>query len=373
MVTDATSVVSERLHLARHLAGRLVAMPEVQAALLTGSLTAGLGSRTSDVDVLLVGDGLPRERRQVFAGPVRVDVRQLSSLQLAAAVDGVLAARMLSDDAATPVPASDLALAIGVSTGEVVAGGQIVEPLRERLHAGRLPLRRVVTSRWLDLAHYGHEDLAGLVAAGEPDAAILVGRDLLLAAGKALVTGSGDLHLGRKWVCRQLDRTAPTDFPRSEFRRLMRADPTADESGAGVTALHRFAQTCLAAAATVGWHGVSLWLWPRWLPGSGPLRRSAELSIRAYDDAVLLTAPTGRRVRLRHDVALVWALCDGVTPDVVARDARQLGQAASAYASLSADRCRSIVGLLVRAGLVTQQPSSREEPIHVHGDDLMRP
>ncbi|MEU7615283.1 hypothetical protein AB0M91_04025 [Micromonospora rifamycinica] len=346
---------SERLALAREVAARLAARPGVTTVFLTGGMTVGLGNRTSDVDVYLVGPDVEAGREQVFAGPVRIDVHRLSTRALQAAVRRVVGATLRSDDGADVVGERDVTTALRLHLGEVVRDGG-ADALRETLGAHEATLRRLLITRWLDLAHYGQEDLAGLVdAPDDGDSAVMTARLLLRTAGKALAAACGDLFPGEKWVWRQLDRSAPAGFPHDHFRHLLRADPlAAGPDAVRLADLRRFAQTCLAATATLGWHGVPLAHQPRWRGGDGPLRRLPELSVRAYRDGVVLTSPESRRVRLSHEAALVWALCDGVDESTVRHDVERLRPVHDAARRLAPERVPVLAAELRAARLIQQ-------------------
>jgi hypothetical protein len=348
----------ERLALAREVAARLARGPRVTSAFVAGSLAVGLGNHTSDVDVHLAGPRLEPGREQVFAGPVRVDVHRLPTAALAGVVRRVVAATLRSDDGGDVVAEADVTTAVRLHGGEIVLDGGAAE-LQRTLREHDLTLRRLVTTRWLNLAHYGQEDLAGLIdEPGDGDSATMVARLLLRTAGKALAAACGDLFPGEKWVWRQLDRSAPAGFPHDRYRLLLRADPLAEDPDAVRLAdLRRFAQTCLAATAALGWHGTPLAHWPHWLGGDGPLRRAAELSVRAYADGVVLTAPDSRRVRLSHGAALVWALCDGVDAATLRRDVAGLGAAHDPARGLTPERVTELVDRLLAAGLIQGGPA----------------
>jgi hypothetical protein len=169
------------------------------------------------------------------------------------------------------------------------------------------------------------------------------------------MAGCDDLYAGRKWLWRQLARSAPESFPVQQFNAMMRVALCEGQEADVIAEVRHFAQTCLIAAATLGWHGVPLHRWPRWSRGEDGLMRSDLVSVRAYTDAVLVAFPDGRRVRLGHDVALVWGLCDGITPERVAGEAGRLAGAEDAYAGLTAERSQAILSRLIGAGLVRQE------------------
>ncbi|MEH1016375.1 hypothetical protein V6U90_25135 [Micromonospora sp. CPCC 206060] len=347
---------AERRALAGQVAARLAGTPGVTDAFLTGSLLVGLGNRTSDVDLYLLGPDIAPGRHQVFAESVRIDVHRQSTAGLATTVDRVAAASLRSDAGAAVVADRDVVAALRLRCGEVVVDSGYLGTLQRRLRERDGTLRRLLLTRWFDAAHYGQEDLAGLLDdPADADAATMVARLLLRTAGKAVAAACDDLFPGEKWVWRQLDRSAPAGFPLADFRRLLRVDPLADPAGTGLTDVRRFAQTCLAAAATLGWHGVPLACWPRWQPADGSLHRPPELSVRAYVDGVVVTAPDSRRVRLSHAAALVWALCDGVDDRTLRQDTERLSRTHPVYHGLDRERTAGLVAGLVEARLVERR------------------
>lgn len=340
-----------RLPLARRVARQLSVEAGAGACFLAGSLTAGLGNRTSDIDVYLVhsGDGSrPRTRSQLVLDRTRFDVQQLTATELAGVVDRVSGASHPSEGGSV-LPQQDVDLVVRLRYGEVITDDGTLAPLADRARAASEPVRRALITHWLTTAHYELEDLAGLLP-DDPDAAVMSARTGLLLAGKAVAASCDDLYRGQKWTWRQLLRSAPDGFPLEHFRALLRRDPLAAESG--MTALADFTQTCLAASATLGWFGVPLAHWPSWRTGSGPLRRAPGFSPRAYDDALVLALPARRRVRLRPAAALVWALCDGVSAETLRTRVRALRESHPQYASLDSDRCDRLLGQLVTSHLV---------------------
>jgi hypothetical protein len=358
MVTPA-----DKLALGRRVADRLASAAGVTASFLAGSVVDGLGNDTSDIDLYLIGPGLAPGRRQLSADGTRIDVHELPADELAATADRAFGTRLTSDRPDPPVGERDLALLIRLSTADVRTGAAVLEPVRRRLADRASELRRIAITSWLTSAHADLEDLAGAVAGGDPDAAVLLARSALVAAGKAVAVSCGNLGLGRKWVWRQLDRSAPGSFPLGHFRFLHRADPDSAD-GPPLAEVLAFTQTCLAASATLGWQGVPLDRWPRWQAGPGPLLPAPGLRPMPYEDAVVLSVPAGRRVRLRPDVALVWGLCAGVDADSLGAEADRLRTEAAPYAGLDLVRSREILSRLVAAGLIVAAPRAapRDHP-----------
>lgn len=354
MTADAS--VHDRVRLGRSIASRLAASTRAQAALLAGSMLAGLGSATSDIDIYLVGSPTEEKRRQLFADDIRVDVQHVSLETLEALVDRVLTTRLCSDRPGRPLSERETALAVRLWTGEIVTDSGSLAGLRRRLAADPLRLPRLVMNHWALAAYFAAEDCVGLRQSDSPvdvDSAAYTGRRALLCAGKALAAAAGDLYHGEKWVWRQLDRSGPDGFPFAEFRRLLLDDPLAAGPEAGLTALTSLAQTCLIATATLGWHGIDLGRWPAWSSGGGPLHRSPAFFPRVYDDVVVLIQPGGRHIRLSPNAALVWGLSHGRSARTVTEHALSLSRESSVFAGLTGDTCRNAIAELRGAGLLT--------------------
>jgi hypothetical protein len=335
------------LELVERVSERLAADSGASASFLAGSLAEGLGNRTSDIDVYLTGPDLARRRRQLSVDGIRLDAHYLPLGFLSDLVHRVLATTP-PDQPLAPVPEADLALAVRLRTARVLTGADVIRPLQDRVRQGAAQLRRLTIAECLDLAYAELEDFAGAQDSGDLDAATMLARSALLMAGKAVAAACDELYGGRKWVWQQLGRSAPPGFPLPEFAGLLRQDPLGDFSGQLA-----MTQTCLAAAATLGWQGISLDCWPRWLPGEGEYHRIGRLWPRQCEGGILLAEPAVRRVRLSQDAALVWGLCQGVSVDALVAEVAGIQAVTSGYQQLDDERCRRLGERLIAAGLLT--------------------
>lgn len=336
------------------LAERIAAAAQAPAAFLAGSLAAGLGNAGSDVDVYVVHDHREPRREQLFTTSSRFDVHHLSRDALSHAVDRVLEVRLLArgPGAGQSVREQEVRLCAALAQARIVVDDGLLASLRRRLADADDRLRRAAVNHWLLVGASCQEDWNALRDSEEPDdldAALHTARAALLAGCKALVAASGDLHFGPKWVPHQLSRSAPRGFPREELRSLSGAGLNPLRPSALPHALMSFAQTCVAAAGTVGWHGLPLHSWPSWRRGGGALQRDDRFALRAYDDGAVLIGPGTRHVHLQPDVALVWALCNGTSTQQLAEQAARLSGTSRVYAGLTPDRCRRLVQRLLDA------------------------
>ncbi|HET9895222.1 MAG TPA: hypothetical protein VFQ44_09840 [Streptosporangiaceae bacterium] len=345
---------ADALELARGIAGRLATRAGATCAFVGGSLTAGLGNSASDIDIYLIGPDVLAGRQRLLAGTTWLDVHALRLTELECALRRVAAADPLADLSDDPVSEADLAIAARLHSAVITSGEQAASRLADLI--GRDHLARLMIRRWNAAAFNALEDFSGQDLAADPDTATICARSALLAAGKGIAAAGGDTYDGLKWVHKQLARTAPERFPIAEFRLLIRSDPFGP--GQPVLRLLGLVQTAMIATAVLGLHGIRLDRWPSWAPGNGTLHRAAGFYPSSTDEYVKLCKPGCRLVRMRWDVALVWGLCDGASSEEVATLAAGFGAAAPAYAKLTPDRARAIVGRLCALGLLTEGVSA---------------
>jgi hypothetical protein len=337
--------------------GERLARTACRPVFLSGSVAVGLGNAASDIDIYLIEPGGVAAREQLFTEDTRFDVHYIPYPTLQAAVDRVLRSRLVAigPAAGQSVAHADVTLAVHLHQGEIVHDDGRLAPLRERLAASSLTLRKAVINHWVLDAAGRCEDFTGLrgsVNADDQEAGLLTARAMLTAGAKAVAAAADDLHFGEKWVWHQLARSAPPGFPQEHCRQLVRADPLGGMTGLRVEDVVAFAQTCIAAAATLGWQGIPLGRWPSWRRRNGPLVRDASYAPRAYEDGIVLIGPGSRHIHLKPDVALVWSLADGVRAADIADEAGRLRDASPAYHDLQAGRCATLISQLADAGLV---------------------
>lgn len=339
-------VCGDLLSLARRAARELSDHPDVIGVFVAGGITQGLYTPNSDIDIYLVGDNSVPDRRQFGIGRTRVDVHHMPLAKLTSLVDAATVADA-GDALAPTVATADLELLARMSSADVVADVGALTALRARLDAGAVALRRQLSRHWLTTAHLWWEDHDGFNRVGDHDGALDAARRSLVAAGKAVLVSRGELYPGPKWVWRQLERSAPRGFPTEHFRNLCRADLISGADGPSFVDLEHLLQTCLLAAATVGWHGDTLTDWPVWQRGNGPLTRAPGWHPRARNTGVVAALAGRRRVAMRPDVALVWALCDGVTDKELADRIRTVRARIPAYPQFTDQRRAAVVERLV--------------------------
>jgi predicted nucleotidyltransferase/nitrogen fixation-related uncharacterized protein len=362
----------DKLAHARKAAQDVITHESVDSAWMSGSLLAGLGTPTSDVDifVMLKPGAVPDQgMRQIFGDGQRVDLEFYEVETIQRVVDTV-AAFELTHRTMAPVwvPEDELDVAIRLTYADPLKQSDTLSRLQDQLHSNQTKLRQLLLARWAVEANNHLEDFEGAYLGGDFPSTALVGQSLMLVAGKALAAAAGDIYFGRKWTYHQLRRSAGSTFPIEEFIRfqLGRWDERGMERG--YEEFTAFLQTCLTAAQTLGWNSVAdLSRWPHWTRDSaGPVRHPSYNAIR-LTDGVELNWELHRQLIVKPDVALLWGLCNGQSEDAIVEAARSLADASDDLAGLTTERARHILAALDKNKLLAPTPGSSMEVARTDG------
>jgi hypothetical protein len=186
-------------------------------ALLGGSLAAGLGNRTSDIDVYLVRDTAPPnvDGRQFFLLQRRVDVHDLTRAELAEAV-------AVLESAGPDVPGDRMTLVYRVLNGRPIGAARLTGTLVER---GNAALRAALIRQCEARVGQTWQRLWRAVETDDPDGYQLATVDLVedvLYGGLAVL---GSTYPNRKWNGEKLRQLADPSVllgPLSTLRGLVR-------------------------------------------------------------------------------------------------------------------------------------------------------
>lgn len=350
----------EKLATARTATARLAEDPQMDAIYLAGSLPAGLGSPTSDVDVFaIVSSEADTRVRQITEGGERMDVEAYT-------VDwfrGVLAkveqwAISRQDLRSTGLTKNELDVLLRMRQMEIVKDSPNLTNLRDRLAENENRLRQITLNHWALEANGHLSDFKGSCEDEDFTTAALVGQTLMLCAGKGLTAAAGDPYYGTKWVHRQLERSISKDFPHALYISLQTGTWADGDPREGTKEFLSFLQTLSVASQLLGWAAPEVNRWPFWVTGPGPLRRNPQYNVIHLTEGVLLNNELRRQFVVKPDVALVWGLCNGRETEEVVEAAVPLGKFLSAgtdEAPLTVGRAHEIVQVLLRRGLVSQE------------------
>lgn len=293
------------------MAEQLRVTPGLDSAYVAGSLTAGLGNATSDVDLFLLSesDSVADEPVQFEQNGERVDVEWMTLADVHRNLDRL--------DSFTLTPQSlgelwpffpTLDWYARVLSSQEVIGSRSLLGIRERARAMEPAVTDLIMARWALGYSSSIEDFAGAEQERDYDTASYSGSALCVAAGKAYAASVGDLYLGHKWIYKQLRRSAPAlDF--DMFAHYARGW-WVPEGSHGARRLLWYGQTLLGAAALNRQLAEPLTDLPTDFRDSGPRRVDDRVPVN-LDSKILLHHETRGQVRISPKVALVWLWCTG--------------------------------------------------------------
>jgi hypothetical protein len=216
-----TVAAARKLRLAsgtvRHLAGT----SDAELVFLAGSVPAGLGSPTSDVDVFIVGGSSQRSRPdQTKLDDVRVDVEYRPSSWIARIEELVSEFQFgMGEVHTSPEKRSLLDDAIRLDTGRVVHATDHARLLRRHVSRHRAILADYVVAYSSRFVSRVWEDVLGFYVMAEQVPLERLGTEALWASVDGVLATHGSCYRGDKWIPR---RVAAAGLPELEasFNRL---------------------------------------------------------------------------------------------------------------------------------------------------------
>jgi hypothetical protein len=299
--------------------------PAVNCYWVTGSLTAGLGTRTSDLDITVITESAANKR---FCG-IRAGVRDVNSQRADIDVHSIEWLRELPDLVCNYTASTTdhrqlfTAEPILKAVAQMHAGVRIVKDsaefadVRAALQAGETDFRRLLVARAAMYANNTQEDVVGFIADGDFESALLRARDLLMFGLDAWAVARGEPYPGTKWIWRRLGRIITSPAALSLVRSML-FDPVPNAMSR-VHQINALNQTLLAQALLVCWsrdlsaavepavpdmRARGIWRAPGWTPN------------RMADEWYL----TDRRstYRMPFTAVICWAFANGLAIDDLA-------------------------------------------------------
>lgn len=293
----------------------------LRLAYFSGSLAAGLGHTTSDLDVhVVVRDGHALDQHTFVVDGLRVQLTPLPMERLArlAEITREFVATK-NDRTQAELDRRVLWDVMRVVSSELVFADDETAGL---FHAiDRDVARKILMSNFAHPVARLGEDAVGLAGAGDLHSAYVCGTLALQSGIQVAVAGSGDLYYQEKFLFARIRRT-PLAAHFHLLWELMYGlgdrDPTDDD------VVRRFqAANALAASGLLdGWDSPSTEPPSMVVGGPGPTR-SPFWSVMRFADSVAL-AGAGEPLRISPDVARLWVSLNGrplaeVTDDLRAR------------------------------------------------------
>lgn len=243
----------EKIASAEKYAEKFSPDPTVDSVFIGGSLTAGLGSLTSDVDlfVLVEENASLRKTWQAIVENNRIDVEVYTIREFETALDDVLSVDF-SREAISKVWAlkSKMDLIARFERSVVVKRSKMLKEAEQRLAAEKDKFYALLTNYWSLVFEAVKEDFIGSVLAGDYQTAVYLGQNLLSVAGKSFVSAFGDSYFGEKWVYQQLKRSCLSRETFQKFFSLQMGEWNRDGRRGAVEVLY-MAQNLILAAQTM--------------------------------------------------------------------------------------------------------------------------
>lgn len=218
------------------------------AALLEGSIAAGFGNSSSDIDFLLVDEGAWDHLAMpmvLFIDDRRVEVRLRSLRQLREQADEVLARAARGRRYLAGIPEDLLNRCQRLSCAHPLTNLPLAQRAKECCDTTRLA---AIIATWF--SHRACRSLRRAVAMsvlGQSRPAVRWARTGILQSAKSWLADHGETYLERKWLAPQLDRATEEPALRSDFWTLLHRDPGRD--------IPSYVRDCVGLAGRFGVRG----------------------------------------------------------------------------------------------------------------------
>ncbi|CCE54556.1 nucleotidyltransferase domain-containing protein [Corynebacterium casei] len=298
----------------------------IDSAYIGGSIPAGLGNKSSDVDLFLLfdEDSIEGAKVQQFAVEgIRVDVERYSLKELHTYLDRIesieiTGPQLVELDGGLKEPLDwygRLYASIELQTSSKLA------ELVTRSRSIELKARRIYSSYWSLFSDGYVEDFVGAVDSDDDKGScIMASQQMVAMAAKSLLAAAGDFYYPPKWVYKQIDRMFPSHYALADFQSL--------QTGAWIDmgipphqVLLRVQTLYANAVLELFYPGSTSAILPRNESISPTLPRlyrvSGAVPFKADGGKVLLHFELQRQVTLSFILFLVWTLCDGRTQDEI--------------------------------------------------------
>lgn len=186
---------------------RIVGAPDDYGAILEGSIAAGFGNDTSDIDFLLVveGDhGYPTMPTILFVDGRRVEIRMSSVGQIKARIERVLTAAAKGRRGLLSLTEDEFNRCERLRGALVLHNPKLVEEVRRPL-AGE-DFEALVADWFRIRSMHAARHAVAMLALERTAEAVIWARTALLQAAKCWVASHGETYLERKWLSAQLAR-----------------------------------------------------------------------------------------------------------------------------------------------------------------------
>jgi hypothetical protein len=345
--------------------------PYVSAAYATGSLIAGLGTPTSDLDVILLVDRDEDKERAKSDGAIRrhESVRADFEVFTLAEFTGIVAACADFRTAWDTGRIHRLAQPVRLLS-QFTAAARVLKPsmelsaLSRRIEEQRAVLIRLSVGRAVNYGNNVHEDVVGLSAVGDEISALRRSHDYLNYGLDAWCTAHGSIYPDDKfkWLWRRLSQLLPDTDELAALRAMYVPELAAGPVPGLVQQRVDTTQALLAQALLTAWAPDSRsWRLPVLPPGPAAgslLWRSPDWMVTRTPDAWGLGVNLDF-YKVPVQAVIAWACSSGRTRDELA--AMVTEQSAAAFGlDVEPAAAQALIERLTGRGAVRDAGSSPE-------------
>jgi hypothetical protein len=341
-MTSTTSLLDEKLAQARPIIDHYVRDEAVEAVCITGSLTAGLGTPYSDLDVIAI---VPEDYERPTLGPTahhgfttqhgsgldRVDVvfRSVGELDKLATLGQPYIATLDSNPAILHGPVSLIEDAVRLKLGRIAKPSQRLCEARDALTIGGEHLRSFMIAVLAADVGAAWMDALGFIQLHDFDSLDVLSRSMLAFALDAACVAEDDLYRGQKWIWNRACRASTLSPVRAWLRDLTLDQNTGgprQPTGPAWGQRMLLSQKLMVLAILRQRHCGQL---PPILsaaladPPRGPIR-SPYWAIVQMTESAILTDRDERHYRVPDLAVACWAAADGTTRQALLASVRRI-------------------------------------------------
>lgn len=349
--------MTSTIEFAKQAAKGLSNEPDVDSVFLGGSITAGLGNPTSDVDIfLLLNREVDSGPKQYIVEGQRLDVETYSIDDLLDAVTSV-SEYILSNSNIGKLWELDkkFDLVSRFLTGITVKNSEALTNAKERCDERIDQIRQNMINYYVLAASSDREDFLGSTLDGDFLTASYNGQVLMTSAGKALTSAHSDYYFGRKWVYKQLGRSIDAQFPLTEFSHFQHGT-WHSEKNRGAERLLEFAQNCTAYSQFP--ELIDIFLWSE---DEGFLKKNPSYSLFRQGNDFILHWELHQQFKVGYKTALLWALINGSEASTLLTTIQDSPQLSDLYGEVSASDIEMMIGRFNDMGIIGSRQFTIED------------
>lgn len=354
-------VYEQKIECAERAAEMLGSLEPIDSIFAGGSLTAGLGNITSDVDLfLLVKDKAQFEETwQSIDRGNRIDVEVYTLDELGQAL------RESCETKFAPARSGivrdlerSLDLVSRFAYARVLKQSNALFELQNYLKERFNNFLSVMVNYWALDVEAAKEDFIGAAYEQDYGSAVFSGQAMVAAAGKQMAASWGKCYFSKKWVYKQLVQLGLKERALDYYVEMQRGS-WRSLGAEGAVALLNYTQA-LQALSHLKLNGINIGndglLWCKaGEPGAGRYYRHPGYGVFSIDEKALLHWELHKDVTLSMRMLTLWTICQGKNDEEILAEILETPVVTELFGEMSLDRLHGMLQTLEKAGLVSKQ------------------